>query len=56
VQIIVRIADTLAEWFAAIELAAGAMLALRASPPPNIGPVSPPDGYRDLPGRPAIQI
>jgi len=56
VQIIVRTADTPAEWRAAIEFAAGALLALRASPPPNIPPVPAPEGYRPLPGRPAMQI
>lgn len=56
VQIIVRTADTPAEWRAAIEFAAGAVLALRASLPPNIPPVPPPEGYRPLPGRPAMQI
>jgi len=56
VQIIVRTADTPAEWRAAIEFAAGALLALRALPPPNIPPVPTPEGYRPLPGRPAMQI
>jgi len=56
VQIIVRTADTPAEWRAAIEFAAGAVLALRASPPPDIPPVPAPEGYRPLPGRPAMQI
>jgi len=56
VQIIVRTADTPAEWRAALEFAAGAVLALRASPPPDIAPVPPPEGYRLLPGRRAIQI
>jgi len=56
VQIIVRTADTPAEWRAAIEFAAGALMALRASPPPNIPPVPAPEGYRPLPGRPAMQI
>jgi len=56
VQIILRTADTPAEWRAAIEFAAGALLALRASPPPNTPPLPAPEGYRPVPGRPAMRI
>ncbi len=54
VQIVIRTADTPDEWRAAIEFAAGAVLALRAVPPAAAAlpeAVAPPEGYRLIPGR-----
>ncbi len=54
VQIVVRTADTPDEWRAAIDFAAGALLALRAAPPALTtlpAPAAAPEGYRLVPGR-----